>query len=62
MGLFIRLTIGVALVIVALVVLAFILKALILGALVAAVIVGVLLVVGFFRRLANRNAALVRRW
>lgn len=61
MGLFIRLTILIALGIVALVVFAFILKALILGALVAAIIVGVLLAIGFVRRLGKGSGTLVRR-
>lgn len=63
MGLFVRLTILVALGIVALFVLAFILKAVIFGAIVAALILGVVFVIGGVRRLSGgRNAGpLVRR-
>jgi tetrahydromethanopterin S-methyltransferase subunit E len=62
-GLFVRLTILVALGIVALFVLAFILKALIIGAIVAALILAVFFVVGGVRRLSgSRNSGpLVRR-
>ena len=63
MGLFVRLTVLVALGFIALFVLVFLLKALFLGAIVAALIFAGFFVFGMFRRMAgSRNAGpLVRR-
>jgi len=61
-GLFIRLTILVALAIVALTVIGFVvIHVLLPAALIAAVIIGVVAAIGYFRRLTGRNNTLVRR-
>jgi hypothetical protein len=62
-GLFIRLTVIVALALVALMIVGFVLVHVILpAALIAAVIIGVIAAIGFFRRLtAGRNNSLIPR-
>jgi hypothetical protein len=62
MGLFVRLTVLIAIAILALMVLAFVIKAIVIGAILAALAVAAVLGINFVRRLnSNQAGPLVRR-
>ncbi len=61
MGLFVRITLVVAVAIVALIVLAFVLKIVLLAALVAALVIGALAVYNLFRRRGSRQITYIQR-